>query len=138
MITPVQRKALVFIASYIAQHGVSPSYAEIRDGLELKSKNCVHRSVTSLVVRGMLCHLPGYARTLSLTPAGQQWALAGVDEGAFQELSALLELHPAPWRLEPDPEKVRYFDARGEEVPPSPVVLRGMAAAVTIAARIQP
>lgn len=77
MITPAQRKVLVFIARFIEEKGLSPSYDEIVAGVGLRSKGSVHRSTTCLVARGMLGHLPGHSRTFKLTELGKEWAALG-------------------------------------------------------------
>lgn len=45
---------LAFIRVQIAEHGISPSYAEICDALCLDSKGSVHRIVLSLERRGLV------------------------------------------------------------------------------------
>jgi len=69
-LTDKQSAALDFIRGYIEDHGKSPSFDEIKDGLGIKSKSGVHRLVTALVERGHLVRMPNRARTLALPNVG--------------------------------------------------------------------
>ena len=67
--TPAMQKCLAFISGYIAEHdGTSPSYQEIADALDYKSKSAVVRVVTLLLEEGKLVKLRGAhkARTLAV------------------------------------------------------------------------
>lgn len=63
-LTRMQRKTLEFIRSYILEHGVSPSYAEIAASLE-RSKGAVHKLVAGLVQRHAVTHTR-CARSISI------------------------------------------------------------------------
>lgn len=67
--TPAMQKCLAFVTVYIAEHdGTSPSYQEIADALDYKSKSAVVRVVTLLLEEGKLVKLRGAhkARTLAV------------------------------------------------------------------------
>ena len=49
-----KERVLIFIASYIEEHGYAPSYAEIAEGVGLKSKSSVHGHVKQLMEDGVL------------------------------------------------------------------------------------
>lgn len=66
-LTPRQAELLAFVREQIAQHGVSPSYDEIKDKLGLRSRGNVVRIVDGLIERGALSRLPGKARSLVIT-----------------------------------------------------------------------
>ncbi len=66
MLTQQQYKLLTFIYQRIQAGGVPPSFDEMRDALELKSKSGVHRLVEALVERGYLQRLPNRARALAV------------------------------------------------------------------------
>ncbi len=66
MMTIRQKDALDFIKAYIAEHGVSPTYDEIKVGLGLHSKCGINRLVMGLVERGFISHIPGLARSINL------------------------------------------------------------------------
>lgn len=66
MLTKKQRDLLIFINDYIAENGHSPSFDEMKDGLDFKSKSGIHRLITSLVERGFLLRMPNRARALEV------------------------------------------------------------------------
>lgn len=76
MMTFAQQKALVFIEGYIRDHhGISPSFAEIADGLGLRSKAGVHRLVRALEERRKIRVLPYRARAIEVIPSAEIVAL---------------------------------------------------------------
>lgn len=66
MLTKKQRDLLVFINDYTQKTGLSPSFEEMKDGLDLKSKSGIHRLINALVERGFLERLPNKARALEV------------------------------------------------------------------------
>ena len=48
MLTRKQRDLLLFINDFINEHGVSPSFDEMKEALDLKSKSGIHRLITAL------------------------------------------------------------------------------------------
>lgn len=66
-LTPAQRDLLKFIEGYIVDHGHSPSFSEIAEGIGLKSKGPVHDMVQRLVERGRVSFTPGRARSITIT-----------------------------------------------------------------------
>ncbi|MDD9900871.1 MAG: transcriptional repressor LexA [Alphaproteobacteria bacterium] len=66
MLTKKQRDLLVFINDYIQETGLSPSFEEMKQGLDLKSKSGIHRLINALVERGFLERLPNKARALEV------------------------------------------------------------------------
>lgn len=74
MLTRQQKNLLLFINERLQSDGVAPSFEEMRDALELKSKSGVHRMVQALVERGFLERLPNRARALEVRrmPTDQQ------------------------------------------------------------------
>lgn len=66
MLTKKQHKLLLFIAEKIEKQGVSPSYDEMRDALELKSKSGIFRMLNALEERGFIRRLPHRARALEV------------------------------------------------------------------------
>lgn len=57
--TKRQKQLLDFIAAYIGEHGICPSYDEMRDALGLKSKSNINRIVVALIDRGYLVRETG-------------------------------------------------------------------------------
>ncbi len=66
MLTEKQHKLLLFIAKEIEKRGVSPSYDEMREALDLKSKSGIFRLLGSLEERGFIRRLPHRARALEV------------------------------------------------------------------------
>lgn len=66
MLTKKQRDLLVFINDYIQETGASPSFEEMKDGLNLKSKSGIHRLINALVERGFLQRMTNKARALEI------------------------------------------------------------------------
>ncbi|HVL78178.1 MAG TPA: repressor LexA, partial [Sphingomicrobium sp.] len=54
MLTSKQHELLMFIRERLDRGGVSPSFDEMREALDLKSKSGVHRLVSALEERGFI------------------------------------------------------------------------------------
>jgi repressor LexA len=66
MLTAKQRELLLFIDGRLKEDGVSPSFDEMREALDLKSKSGVHRLISALEERGFIRRLPNRARALEV------------------------------------------------------------------------
>jgi len=66
MLTRKQHELICFIADRLAETGVSPSFEEMKEALDLKSKSGVHRLISALEERGFLRRLPNRARALEV------------------------------------------------------------------------
>lgn len=66
MLTRKQHELICFIADRLNETGVSPSFEEMKDALELRSKSGVHRLISALEERGFLRRLPNRARALEV------------------------------------------------------------------------
>ena len=66
MLTKKQRNLLVFINKKIRSTGISPSYDEMKNSLNLKSKSGIHRLISALEERGFIKRLPHKARALEV------------------------------------------------------------------------
>ena len=80
MLTAKQRELLLFINQKLGETGVSPSFDEMREALDLKSKSGVHRLISALEERGFIRRLPNRARALEVMKvpeAGSPPAMAG-------------------------------------------------------------
>lgn len=66
MLTAKQRELLQFIDDRLRKTGVSPSFDEMREALELKSKSGVHRLISALEERQFIRRLPNRARALEV------------------------------------------------------------------------
>ncbi len=67
MLTRKQHELLTYIHEQLAETGVSPSFEEMKDALDLKSKSGVHRLISALEERGFIRRLPNRARALEVT-----------------------------------------------------------------------
>ncbi len=66
MLTRKQHELLIFIHRHLTEHGVSPSFDEMKDALDLKSKSGIHRLITGLQERGFIRRLPHRARAVEI------------------------------------------------------------------------
>ncbi|MFQ5533300.1 MAG: transcriptional repressor LexA [Sphingomonadales bacterium] len=66
MLTKKQHELLTFIAGHLEQKGISPSFEEMKDALDLRSKSGVHRLITALEERGFIRRLKHRARALEI------------------------------------------------------------------------
>ena len=66
MLTQKQKDLLLFIHERLQKTGVPPSFDEMKDALELKSKSGIHRLITALVERGFIRRLPHRARAIEV------------------------------------------------------------------------
>lgn len=66
MLTRKQHELLCFIHDRLAETGVSPSFEEMKEALDLKSKSGVHRLISALEERNFIRRLPNRARALEV------------------------------------------------------------------------
>jgi len=66
MLTKKQKNLLLYINKKIRSTGVSPSYEEMKDSLNLKSKSGIHRLISALEERGFVKRLAHKARALEV------------------------------------------------------------------------
>lgn len=66
MLTRKQQELLMFINKRLQDGGVSPSFEEMKEALDLKSKSGVHRLVNALEERQFIRRLPNRARALEV------------------------------------------------------------------------
>ncbi|WP_427966988.1 transcriptional repressor LexA [Altererythrobacter sp.] len=78
MLTAKQHELIRFIQQRLEETGISPSFEEMKEALDLKSKSGVHRLISALEERGFIRRLPNRARALEVikqpedvTPAGR-------------------------------------------------------------------
>jgi repressor LexA len=77
MLTRKQHELLMFIHERIKETGVSPSFDEMKDALDLASKSGIHRLITALEERGFLRRLAHRARALEVVKLPEQASVAG-------------------------------------------------------------
>lgn len=66
MLTRKQQELLTFINDRLRADGVSPSFEEMKDALQLRSKSGVHRLINALEERSFIRRLPNRARALEV------------------------------------------------------------------------
>lgn len=66
MLTRKQFELLMFIHERLKEDGVPPSFDEMKDALDLRSKSGIHRLITALEERGFIRRLPNRARALEV------------------------------------------------------------------------
>ncbi len=81
MLTRKQHELLMFIHERIKETGVSPSFDEMKDALDLASKSGIHRLITALEERGFLRRLAHRARALEVVKLPQQATSAAPAKG---------------------------------------------------------
>jgi repressor LexA len=86
MLTAKQKELLLLIHHRVQETGVPPSFEEMKEALDLKSKSGIHRLITALEERGFLRRLPHRARALEIVklPDALQDDPPGAQRAAFR------------------------------------------------------
>jgi len=66
MLTAKQQQLLMYIKQHLDKGGISPSFEEMKEALDLKSKSGIHRLISALEERGFIRRLPNRARALEI------------------------------------------------------------------------
>ena len=66
MLTRKQQELLLFIHERMKESGIPPSFDEMKDALDLRSKSGIHRLITALEERGFIRRLPNRARAIEV------------------------------------------------------------------------
>ncbi len=100
MLTRKQSELLRFINERLKETGVPPSFDEMKEALDLRSKSGIHRLILALEERGFIRRLPNRARALEvlrlpgIDDAGDAWArpqiLARGDRGNLGKVRPVL------------------------------------------------
>jgi repressor LexA len=77
MLTRKQYELLRFINERLKEAGVPPSFDEMKDALDLRSKSGIHRLITALEERGFIRRLPNRARAIEVIKMPELGAGAG-------------------------------------------------------------
>ncbi len=93
MLTRKQHDLLLFIHDRIKETGVSPSFDEMKEALQLASKSGIHRLITALEERGFLRRLPHRARALEVVKLPNEAA-------GGRNVVSMKDRRPAPARVE--------------------------------------
>ena len=84
MLTRKQHELLMFIHERIKETGVSPSFDEMKEALDLASKSGIHRVITALEERGFIRRLAHRARALEVVKMPDQATAGGRARGPFR------------------------------------------------------
>jgi len=76
LLTAKQQQLLSYIKQHLDQGGVSPSFEEMKEALDLKSKSGIHRLISALEERGFIRRLANRARALEIVKLPDGMALA--------------------------------------------------------------
>lgn len=102
MLTRKQLELLQFIAKRLQKDGVSPSFDEMKEALNLRSKSGIHRLITALEERGYLRRLAHRARAIEIIQMPESMQEAGfkpsVIDGGNNGLPA--STNPMPARMD--------------------------------------
>ena len=67
MLTKKQKELFIYLSDYISSNDISPSFEEMKNAVNLKSKSGIHRLITSLEQRGYIKRLKHKARAMEIT-----------------------------------------------------------------------
>ena len=116
MLTKKQHELLSFISERITDTGISPSFDEMKDALDLRSKSGIHRLITALEERGFIRRLPNRARALEVLRMPEDVTSApiggsplgfspSVVQGSFQKEGRFQKRSAPPSRAEYKPHE---------------------------------
>ncbi|WP_421838561.1 transcriptional repressor LexA [Novosphingobium sp.] len=99
MLTRKQHELLTFIQTRLEATGISPSFEEMKEALDLKSKSGVHRLISALEERGFIRRLPNRARALEVIRESDAGGAKPAQRATASTTAALAPLRsPAPAR----------------------------------------
>ena len=101
MLTRKQHELLTFIQTRLEDSGISPSFEEMKEALDLKSKSGVHRLISALEERGFIRRLPNRARALEVIRDSDAIAAKPAARAAASSAAALAPLRSPPPAREP-------------------------------------
>ena len=122
MLTRKQLELLEFIHKRIQRDGVPPSFDEMKDALNLRSKSGIHRLITALEERGFIRRLAHRARAIEIVrlPAALQPAAGRdgpADDGDVAAFTPRVITGDAPAASAPPPAGARPVSVDAGEVP---------------------
>ena len=108
MLTRKQYELLRFIHERLKEAGVPPSFDEMKDALDLRSKSGIHRLITALEERGFIRRLPNRARAIEVIklpdPVGHGTVRRGFTPVACRmRRASIITALPAPLSVAPVP-----------------------------------
>ena len=101
MLTRKQHELLRFIQVRLEESGISPSFEEMKEALDLKSKSGVHRLISALEERGFIRRLPNRARALEVLRQPEDVTSKPAEPAPATGVDALAPLRRAAKASEP-------------------------------------
>jgi len=102
MLTAKQQQLLSYIKQHLDQGGVSPSFEEMKEALDLKSKSGIHRLISALEERGFIRRLANRARALEIVKLPDGMAMTPAQPAApSADVVPLRKTSPMPARATP-------------------------------------
>ncbi len=95
MLTAKQHELIRFIQQRLEETGISPSFEEMKEALDLKSKSGVHRLISALEERGFIRRLPNRARALEVLKQPED-AVGGPKDKAASNVVSMARPTPRP------------------------------------------
>src|SRR5215210_2841188 len=83
MLTRKQYELLVYIHERLKEAGVPPSFDEMKDALDLRSKSGIHRLIKALEERGFIKRLPNRARAIEVVRMPESTTPAAIRPRGF-------------------------------------------------------
>ncbi|NBR31613.1 MAG: transcriptional repressor LexA [Sphingomonadaceae bacterium] len=96
MLTRKQHELVCFIHDRLEETGVSPSFEEMKEALDLKSKSGVHRLISALEERGFIRRLPNRARALEVVKMPERGDLPKSARTTASAPSNVVSMAPRP------------------------------------------
>ncbi len=94
MLTKKQRDLLLYINERMSLGEIAPSFDEMKDALDLKSKSGIHRLISGLVERGYLERLPNRARALHVIKLPEMGEKTNAETKSFSasDIAAMIQI----------------------------------------------
>jgi len=108
MLTRKQHDLLMFIHKRLQEVGVPPSFDEMKDALDLKSKSGIHRLITALEERGFIRRLPNRARALEVLKLPESHAPAVAEPQVTPSFKPSAQMHEPVQAANDDMPEVAY------------------------------
>jgi repressor LexA len=125
MLTTKQRELLMFIHERIKEGGVSPSFDEMKEALDLASKSGIHRLITALEERGFIRRLAHRARALEVIKLPDQATTSAPPRGRQNFVPQVVENKRPPDALRPVNDDTRELPLLGKIAAGVPIEAMG-------------
>lgn len=123
MLTRQQATLLRFIHERLKDSGVPPSFEEMKEALDLRSKSGIHRLIMALEERGFLRRLPNRARALEVIKMPESSVPVGAAPRGFRPnvIEGSLGKSPGPMRTSEEDHRVVHVPVMGRIAAGTPI-----------------